>query len=189
MQAVQQSPAMLGLSPAAIAIGEAASTSSSPALESAAVSPQPPPSSEIQRLSLDTIRRISAEQAISDLASIVKELVDNALDAEATTIKSKYRNKHRRLCSWLDGRGRMIQSSTAFSRPTRTSASPDSSLIPTGASHHRSFRRWLWYFTVLSALHRHTARYVQNFVHRRHLQWNRSDHGFSWRSIVQHGVC
>ena len=48
----------------------------------------PPPHSEIQCLEQDTIRRISAEQAISDLASIVKELVDNALDAEATTIKS-----------------------------------------------------------------------------------------------------
>jgi hypothetical protein len=48
----------------------------------------PPPHSEIQCLDQDTIRRISAEQAISDLASIVKELVDNALDAEATIIKS-----------------------------------------------------------------------------------------------------
>lgn len=48
----------------------------------------PPPHSDIQRLAQDTIRRISAEQAISDLSSIVKELVDNALDAEATTIKS-----------------------------------------------------------------------------------------------------
>jgi DNA mismatch repair protein PMS2 len=44
--------------------------------------------SEIQRLNADTIRRISAEQAISDLSSIVKELVDNSLDAESTTIKS-----------------------------------------------------------------------------------------------------
>ena len=49
----------------------------------------PPIHSEIQRLNADTIRRISAEQAISDLASIVKELVDNSLDAESTTIKSK----------------------------------------------------------------------------------------------------
>eukprot|EP00539_Tryblionella_compressa_P021527 CAMPEP_0178885948 /NCGR_PEP_ID=MMETSP0747-20121128/15676_1 /TAXON_ID=913974 /ORGANISM="Nitzschia punctata, Strain CCMP561" /LENGTH=1246 /DNA_ID=CAMNT_0020554757 /DNA_START=331 /DNA_END=4071 /DNA_ORIENTATION=- len=46
-----------------------------------------PPQSEIQRLLPETIQRISAEQAISDLASIVKELVDNALDAESTTIK------------------------------------------------------------------------------------------------------
>jgi hypothetical protein len=50
----------------------------------------PPLCSEIQRLNDDTIRRISAEQAISDLASIVKELVDNALDAESSTIKSEY---------------------------------------------------------------------------------------------------
>jgi hypothetical protein len=50
---------------------------------------QLPIHSEIQRLNPDTIRRISAEQAISDLASIVKELVDNSLDAESTTIKSK----------------------------------------------------------------------------------------------------
>ena len=36
---------------------------------------------EIKRLTDDSIRRIVAEQAITDLASIVKELVDNALDA------------------------------------------------------------------------------------------------------------
>jgi glucokinase len=58
-----------------------------------ATAPQPPPESEIQRLSQETIRRISAEQAISDLVSIVKELVDNALDAEATTIKSESSKK------------------------------------------------------------------------------------------------
>jgi len=46
-----------------------------------------PETSEIKRLDDDTVRRITAEQAISDLASIVKELVDNALDAESTTIK------------------------------------------------------------------------------------------------------
>ena len=48
-------------------------------------------SSEIKRLSDESVRRIVAEQAITDLASIVKELVDNALDAESTTIKSKLR--------------------------------------------------------------------------------------------------
>lgn len=42
---------------------------------------------EIKRLTDDSIRRIVAEQAITDLASLVKELVDNALDAESTTIK------------------------------------------------------------------------------------------------------
>ncbi|KAG7349624.1 DNA mismatch repair protein MutL [Nitzschia inconspicua] len=56
-------------------------------LDVSAPAPHPPPDSEIKRLSQDTIRRISAEQAISDLTSIVKELIDNALDAEATTIK------------------------------------------------------------------------------------------------------
>ena len=49
-----------------------------------------PETSEIKRLDDDTVRRITAEQAISDLASIVKELIDNALDAESTTIKSEY---------------------------------------------------------------------------------------------------
>jgi hypothetical protein len=48
-----------------------------------------PETSEIKRLDDDTVRRITAEQAISDLASIVKELIDNSLDAESTTIKSK----------------------------------------------------------------------------------------------------
>jgi hypothetical protein len=91
-------PEMYGLSSSPDGVGNGASSSSSSSsllisggvIESVAVSGnKPPPSSEIQRLSQDTIRRISAEQAISDLASIVKELVDNALDAEATTIKSK----------------------------------------------------------------------------------------------------
>ena len=50
---------------------------------------QLPETSEIKRLDDNTIRRITAEQAISDLSSIVKELIDNALDAESTTIKSK----------------------------------------------------------------------------------------------------
>ena len=53
---------------------------------------EPPPlpeTSEIQRLDEHTVRRITAEQAISDLTSIVKELLDNALDAESTTIKSE----------------------------------------------------------------------------------------------------
>eukprot|EP00529_Nitzschia_sp_RCC80_P014326 CAMPEP_0113475330 /NCGR_PEP_ID=MMETSP0014_2-20120614/19063_1 /TAXON_ID=2857 /ORGANISM="Nitzschia sp." /LENGTH=729 /DNA_ID=CAMNT_0000368243 /DNA_START=256 /DNA_END=2442 /DNA_ORIENTATION=+ /assembly_acc=CAM_ASM_000159 len=43
--------------------------------------------SEIHMLSDETVRRLTAEQAISDLAGIVKELVDNSLDAESTTIK------------------------------------------------------------------------------------------------------
>lgn len=51
---------------------------------------QLPETSEIQKLDIDTVRRITAEQAISDLPSIVKELMDNALDAESTTIKSEY---------------------------------------------------------------------------------------------------
>ena len=51
---------------------------------------QLPETSEIRRLDADTVRRITAEQAISDLSSIVKELMDNALDAESTTIKSKF---------------------------------------------------------------------------------------------------
>lgn len=36
-----------------------------------------------------TVKRIVAGQAISDLASCVKELVDNALDAGATSIQGK----------------------------------------------------------------------------------------------------
>ena len=52
---------------------------------------QLPETSEIQKLDGDTIRRITAEQAISNLPSIVKELIDNALDAESTTIKSEFR--------------------------------------------------------------------------------------------------
>mmetsp|Transcript_5073 Transcript_5073/g.12097 ORF Transcript_5073/g.12097 Transcript_5073/m.12097 type:complete len:1044 (-) Transcript_5073:677-3808(-) len=42
---------------------------------------------EIKKLHDDSIRRMVAEQAITGLSSIVKELVDNAIDAESTTIK------------------------------------------------------------------------------------------------------
>ena len=52
---------------------------------------------EIKLLSDDSVRRIVAEQAITDLSSIVKELVDNALDAESTTIKSKWFHATNRL--------------------------------------------------------------------------------------------
>jgi DNA mismatch repair ATPase MutL len=45
--------------------------------------------SEIKPLGDDSIRRIVAEQAVTDLSSIVKELVDNALDAESSTVKGK----------------------------------------------------------------------------------------------------
>lgn len=37
----------------------------------------------------DSVHRIVAGQAVTDLASAVKELVDNALDAGAKTINSK----------------------------------------------------------------------------------------------------
>jgi DNA mismatch repair ATPase MutL len=46
---------------------------------------------EIRQLEEASVRRIVAEQAVTDLASVVKELVDNALDAQSTSINSKYR--------------------------------------------------------------------------------------------------
>lgn len=58
---------------------------------------------EIQRLADDSIRRIVAEQAITDLSSIVKELVDNALDAESTTIKSTLTSRHSVFVGYLVG--------------------------------------------------------------------------------------
>lgn len=45
---------------------------------------------EIRQLEDASVRRIVAEQAVTDLASVVKELVDNALDAQSTSINSKY---------------------------------------------------------------------------------------------------
>jgi DNA mismatch repair ATPase MutL len=45
---------------------------------------------EIRQLEEASVRRIVAEQAVTDLASVVKELVDNALDAQSTSINSKY---------------------------------------------------------------------------------------------------
>jgi DNA mismatch repair ATPase MutL len=44
---------------------------------------------EIKKLEDSSVRRIVAEQAVTDLSSVVKELVDNALDAQSTSINSK----------------------------------------------------------------------------------------------------
>jgi DNA mismatch repair protein PMS2 len=41
-------------------------------------------------MNVQDVGRIVAGQAISDLASAVKELIDNALDAGATSITSKF---------------------------------------------------------------------------------------------------
>jgi hypothetical protein len=44
----------------------------------------------ITKLEASSIDRVVAGQAVTDLASAVKELVDNALDANSKTIKSKF---------------------------------------------------------------------------------------------------
>jgi hypothetical protein len=49
---------------------------------------QPP----IMPMEASVTQRIAAGQAITDLASAVKELIDNALDAGAQTINSKLRH-------------------------------------------------------------------------------------------------
>ena len=46
-----------------------------------------------------SVQRIVAGQAITDLASAVKELIDNALDAGSRTINSKSRFSFRRTAS------------------------------------------------------------------------------------------
>ena len=43
----------------------------------------------IRPIEKESVQRIVAGQAVSDLASAVKELVDNALDAGSTSINSK----------------------------------------------------------------------------------------------------
>jgi DNA mismatch repair protein PMS2 len=44
---------------------------------------------EIRPIEAESVRRIVAGQAVTDLASAVKELVDNALDAGSKSINSK----------------------------------------------------------------------------------------------------
>lgn len=46
-------------------------------------------SSEIRPIEAESVRRIVAGQAVTDLASAVKELLDNALDAGSKSINSK----------------------------------------------------------------------------------------------------
>ena len=45
-------------------------------------------SGEIRPIEAEAVRRIVAGQAVTDLASAVKELVDNALDAGSKSINS-----------------------------------------------------------------------------------------------------
>lgn len=123
---------MHGLS--SVAVGDTSSTSTA---EVPATSNAPPPDSEIQRLSHDTIRRISAEQAISDLSSIVKELVDNALDAEATTIKSKLVLSGS-TCNCSRVTTICVHPSHDICIPPSTFLLLDSPFVPTRPSYHRS---------------------------------------------------
>jgi DNA mismatch repair enzyme (predicted ATPase) len=51
---------------------------------------QQPRGSTIAPIQAKDVRRIVAGQVISDLASSVKELVDNALDSGAKSITSEY---------------------------------------------------------------------------------------------------
>ena len=44
----------------------------------------------IQMISTESIQRIVSGQAIYDLASCIKELIDNSIDANSTTINSTY---------------------------------------------------------------------------------------------------
>jgi hypothetical protein len=52
------------------------------------------PQATIRMMDTQTIHRIVAGQAVTDLASAVKELIDNSLDASATRINSKLK------CLW-----------------------------------------------------------------------------------------
>lgn len=55
----------------------------------------------IAKLEASSIDRVVAGQAVTDLASAVKELVDNALDANSKTIKSKWKSFVKLSCRCL----------------------------------------------------------------------------------------
>ena len=59
----------------------------------------------------DTVERIVAGQAVSDLASAVKELIDNSLDAGATTVQIKLVNSGLDLIEVSDDGGGIPKSS------------------------------------------------------------------------------
>lgn len=82
----------------------------------------------IRPIDSTAVDRIVAGQAVTDLASCVKELVDNALDAGSKTINSKWRY-------WREWKGEF---SNAVSHSLVCS-----STVWTGDGNHRSNRRWL----------------------------------------------
>lgn len=57
----------------------------------------------IRPIASDAVRRIVAGQAVTDLASCVKELVDNALDAKSKTINGTFSDVETHTCTFQDG--------------------------------------------------------------------------------------
>jgi hypothetical protein len=69
----------------------AASTGSEPAFSEQEDGSSAGPPSSIVSIPTSAVHRLVAGQAVTDLASAVKELVDNAIDAGATSINSESR--------------------------------------------------------------------------------------------------
>jgi hypothetical protein len=61
-----------------------------PADTASAGEQEPPPANSIRPMGKEAIRRIVTGQAILDLTSCVKELLDNSLDAGSRNINSKF---------------------------------------------------------------------------------------------------
>ena len=150
---------------------------------------QLPESSEIRRLDADTVRRITAEQAISDLSSIVKELMDNALDAESTTIKSKFDfivlfNCRKNKNNWTILN--LILKTALFAFHFLDYCSP---IVWARASYYRGFRRWQRSSHRISALFSNSTRDLKERAPGGYLRGNGSNHGVSWGGPICHGLC
>lgn len=93
----------------------------------------------------DTMRRIVAGQAVMDLPSTVKELVDNALDAGSKTVNSTFKTPTMIKASNLS-RDTSIHSNTLsllFPESFFSCLHLRSPAVQPGVGYHRSQRRWM----------------------------------------------
>lgn len=106
----------------------------------------------MQTINADSARLIEAEQSLFDLASIVKELLDNSIDAKATKIQITFRDFGMKSLSVSDnGHGIDHQVLDFALRPHTTSKIQDFTCVTDAIPKYLGFRVSLSSFSKLHA--------------------------------------